>query len=38
VTIALYHGDEGQGDIFTDSSGNGPDAKMVNAKWVKVSK
>jgi formylglycine-generating enzyme required for sulfatase activity/serine/threonine protein kinase len=33
-TLALYHFDEGQGDILTDSSGNNHHGKIVNAKWV----
>jgi hypothetical protein len=33
-TLALYHFDEGQGDVLTDSSGNGHHGKIVNAKWV----
>jgi hypothetical protein len=33
-TLALYHFDEGQGDILTDSSGNHHHGKIVNAKWV----
>ena len=33
-TIALYHCDEGQGHLVTDSSGNGNHAKFVAAKWV----
>jgi hypothetical protein len=35
-TLALYHCDEGQGDILTDSSGNGHHGKVVGAKWVEV--
>jgi serine/threonine protein kinase len=35
-TLALYHMDEGQGDVLTDSSGNGHHGKIVGAKWVKV--
>ncbi len=35
-TLALYHFDEGSGDILKDSSGNGHDGKIVGAKWVKV--
>ena len=34
-TLALYHGDEGQGDVLKDSSGNGHHGKIVGAKWVK---
>jgi serine/threonine protein kinase len=33
-TLALYHFDEGQGDVLTDCSGNGHHGKIVNAKWV----
>ncbi len=35
-TLALYHFDEGQGDVLTDSSGNGHHGKIVGAKWVKA--
>lgn len=35
-TLALYHFNEGSGDILKDSSGNGHDGKIVDAKWVKV--
>ncbi|QEG15978.1 protein kinase domain-containing protein [Gimesia maris] len=35
-TLALYHFDEGSGDILKDASGNGHDGKIVGAKWVKV--
>ena len=35
-TVALYHFDEGTGDILKDSSGNGHDGKIVGAKWVKA--
>ncbi len=35
-TLALYHFDEGQGDVLTDSSGNGHHGKIEGAKWVKV--
>jgi serine/threonine protein kinase/formylglycine-generating enzyme required for sulfatase activity len=35
-TLALYHFNEGSGDILKDSSGNGHDGKIVGAKWVKV--
>jgi WD40 repeat protein/serine/threonine protein kinase len=35
-TLALYHFDEGQGDVLKDSSGNGHHGKIVGAKWVKV--
>ena len=33
-TIALYHFDEGTGDILKDASGNGHDGKIVGATWV----
>ena len=33
-TLALYHFDEGQGDVLTDASGNGHHGKIVNARWV----
>jgi Tol biopolymer transport system component len=33
-TLAIYHFDEGQGEVLTDSSGNGHHGKIVNAKWV----
>ena len=35
-TMALYHFDEGSGDILHDSSGNGYDGKIFGAKWVRV--
>ena len=35
-TMALYHFDEGSGDVLKDSSGNGHDGKIVGAKWVKI--
>ena len=35
-TMALYHFDEGSGDVLHDSSGNGHDGQIVGAKWVKV--
>ena len=35
-TMALYHFDEGKGDILKDSSGNGHDGKITAAKWVQV--
>ena len=35
-TLALYHFDEGTGDVLKDSSGNGHHGKIVGAKWVKV--
>src|SRR5262245_15743550 len=36
-TLALYHFDEGSGEVLNDSSNNGHDGKIVNAKWVPVS-
>src|SRR5262245_61746864 len=33
-TLALYHFDEGAGDVLADASGNGHHGKIVNAKWV----
>src|ERR1019366_7642082 len=33
-TLALYHFDEGAGDVLKDSSGNGHHGKIVGAKWV----
>lgn len=33
-TLALYHCDEGRGDVLKDSSGNGHDATIIGAKWV----
>jgi hypothetical protein len=35
-TLALYHFDEGTGDILKDSSGNNRHGKIVGAKWIKV--
>lgn len=35
-TLALYHCDEGQGDMLKDSSGKGHHGKIVGAKWVNV--
>ena len=34
-TMALYHFDEGSGDVLHDASGNGYDGTIVGAKWVK---
>ncbi len=34
-TLALYHFDEGSGDVLKDSSGNNHHGKIVGAKWVK---
>ena len=36
-TLALYHFDEGEGDIAIDSSGHGHDGKIFGAKWIKAS-
>ncbi|MCA9085141.1 MAG: SUMF1/EgtB/PvdO family nonheme iron enzyme [Planctomycetaceae bacterium] len=33
-TLALYHFDEGTGDVVKDSSGNGHHGKIIGAKWV----
>jgi serine/threonine protein kinase/Leucine-rich repeat (LRR) protein len=33
-TLALYHCDEGEGDVLKDSSGNGHHGKIVGATWV----
>ena len=33
-TLALYHFDEGQGEVLKDSSGNNHHGKIVGAKWV----
>ncbi|MCA8999881.1 MAG: SUMF1/EgtB/PvdO family nonheme iron enzyme, partial [Planctomycetaceae bacterium] len=33
-TLALYHFDEGQGNVLKDSSGNGHDGKIIGATWV----
>src|SRR5207249_5143700 len=35
-TLALYHFDEGSGDVLKDSSGNNHHGKIVGAKWVNV--
>jgi len=35
-TLALYHFDEGQGDVLKDASGHGHHGKIVGAKWVKA--
>jgi hypothetical protein len=35
-TLALYHFDEGEGDMLVDSSGNGRHGKIFGAKWVRV--
>lgn len=36
-TLALYHFDEGSGDVLKDSSGNSHHGKIVGAKWVRVA-
>jgi hypothetical protein len=36
-TLALYHFDEGQGDVLTDSSGHNHHGKIIGAKWVRAS-
>jgi hypothetical protein len=36
-TLALYHCDEGTGDILADSSGNGHHGKITGAKWVQMN-
>jgi Leucine-rich repeat (LRR) protein len=33
-TLALYHFDEGTGEVLRDASGNGHDGKVVGAAWV----
>ncbi|HAH44027.1 MAG TPA: hypothetical protein DCM07_04090, partial [Planctomycetaceae bacterium] len=35
-TLSLYHFNEGSGDILKDSSGNGHDGKIIDAKWVRI--
>jgi tRNA A-37 threonylcarbamoyl transferase component Bud32/WD40 repeat protein len=35
-TLALYHFDEGAGDVLRDSSGNKHDGKIIGAKWVQA--
>ena len=34
-TLALYHFDEGAGEILKDASDNGHDGKIFGAKWVR---
>ncbi len=34
-TLALYHFDEGEGDIAHDASGHGHDGNIVNATWIR---
>ncbi|MCX7422871.1 MAG: SUMF1/EgtB/PvdO family nonheme iron enzyme [Planctomycetia bacterium] len=36
-TLALYHFDEGSGDVLKDSSGHGHHGQIVGAKWVHVA-
>ena len=36
-TQALYHFDEGQGDVLIDSSGNDYHGKIIGADWVSVT-
>lgn len=35
-SLALYHFDEGQGDVLNDSSGNNHHGKIFGAKWVRI--
>jgi len=35
-TLALYHCDEGRGDVLNDSSGHGHHGKIYRATWVKA--
>ncbi|MCE9607273.1 MAG: hypothetical protein K8U03_20500, partial [Planctomycetia bacterium] len=35
ATFALYHFDEGQGNVLKDSSGNGYHGKIIGATWVR---
>src|SRR5437764_6610313 len=35
-TLALYHFDEGSGDVLKDSSGNNHHGKIVGALWVRA--
>ncbi len=37
-TLALYHFDEGAGEVLRDSSGHNHHGKIVGAKWVKISR
>ena len=37
-TIALYHCDEGSGEILYDSSGNHHHGRLTNAKWASTAK
>ncbi|MDA0833293.1 MAG: SUMF1/EgtB/PvdO family nonheme iron enzyme [Planctomycetota bacterium] len=36
AAIVLYHFDEGQGDVLTDSSGNNHHGKIIGANWVTI--
>jgi serine/threonine protein kinase/WD40 repeat protein len=36
-TLALYHFDEGAGDVLRDASGNGHDGTIAGASWVDLS-
>ncbi len=33
-TLALYHFDEGQGNVFNDATGKQPPGRIVGAKWI----
>jgi predicted Ser/Thr protein kinase len=33
-TLALFHGDEGEGDVLKDSSGNKKNGTITNPRWV----
>ena len=35
-TLALYHFDEGDGEVLVESSGNGHDGEIHGANWVRV--
>ncbi len=35
-TLALYHFDEGEGDVLHDASGNDHHGTIVGAKWVRI--
>ena len=37
-TLALYHCDEGSGNVLKDSSGNGHHGKIVGATWLKADR
>ena len=36
-TVALYHFDEGSGELLKDASGNHHDGKINGAKWVRLN-